>query len=68
MELTIKTELITDYIKQNHLTIKEFCKKCKMSPNTYYRIMKGATNINIRIIYNIAVEMNILCKDLIAYI
>lgn len=58
MKLTIKTELITNYIKQNNLTIKEFCEKCQISQHTYYRIMKGNTHINIRIMYRILVQTN----------
>lgn len=67
MELTIKTELIANYIKQNKLTIKEFCKRCKISQETYYRIMNGCTNIRSSTLYRILVETDILCDDLVVY-
>lgn len=67
MKLTIKTELITNYIKQNNLTIKEFCKQCQISQNTYYRIMNGETRIRIITMYKILVQTNILCEDILTY-
>lgn len=67
MKIALKTELITDYIKRNNLTIKEFCKRCKISTNTYYRIMSGETRIRIIAIYNILTEMNVLSEDIIIY-
>ncbi len=60
-----RTEPIKDYIKQNNLTIKEFCKRCEISFGTYYKFMSGTTNINIRIVYRILKETNFRCKDLL---
>lgn len=67
MKLTIKTELITNYIQQNNLTIKEFCKQCKISHNTYRKIMNGETNIRISTMYKILVKIKILCDDILIY-
>lgn len=60
-----RTEPIADYIKQNNLTIKEFCKRCEISSGTYYKFMSGTTDINIRIIYRILKETNLRCQDLL---
>lgn len=65
MKVNIKTELITNYIKLNNLTIKEFCKRCQISQKTYYRIMHGETNIRISSMYKILVQTNLLCKDIL---
>lgn len=65
MQTTIKTELITNYIKQNGLTIKEFCKLCNISQNSYYRIMNGKTNIRILTFYRILVKINVRCGDIL---
>ena len=67
MKLTIKTELITNYIEQNHLTIKEFCAKCQISKNTYYKIMKGNTNIYSMTMYKILAQTNLFCEDILVY-
>lgn len=67
MKLTIKTELITNYIRQNNLTVKEFCKQCQISQKTYYRIMNGETKIRIITMYKILVQTKILCDDILIY-
>ena len=65
MKVKIKTELITNYIIHNDLSIKEFCRQCGISQNTYYRIMNGQTNIRIITMYKILVQTKILCKDIL---
>lgn len=65
MKLIIKTELIKNYITTNNLTVKEFCEKCKISQNTYYRIVKGYTKIRISTLYRILVQTNLFCEDIL---
>ena len=67
MKLAIKTELITAYLQQNNLTIKEFCKRCNISVDTYYRIMQGDTHIRITTFYRILVETHLFCEDILTY-
>lgn len=49
----LNTKMITDYITTNHLTKREFCKQCKISITTFYRIMKGK-NFNLIALFRIA--------------
>lgn len=49
----INTRLINDYIKDNHLTKKEFCKTCKISVTTYYNIINGK-DFNLLSLFRIA--------------
>lgn len=41
MNKKLKTEIIEEYIKNNKITVKEFCKQCGISTSTYYRMMSG---------------------------
>lgn len=41
MENLIKTELITNYLKEHNLSKTKFCKLCKISVSTFNRIMNG---------------------------
>ncbi|MBD5632098.1 MAG: helix-turn-helix transcriptional regulator [Clostridia bacterium] len=37
----INTKIIESYIRENNLTKTEFCRQCKISTSTYYRIING---------------------------
>ena len=37
----IKTEIIKNYIKENELNIKDFCKLCGICQTTYYKIINN---------------------------
>lgn len=41
MNKQFNTDVIKKYIKENRLTITEFCELCEISRVTYYNIMKG---------------------------
>ena len=41
MNERVNFDIITKYINDNHLTVKEFCKQCKISVTTYYKIKHG---------------------------
>lgn len=57
MELNIF--IITKYIKENKLTIKQFCAICKLSYNTLRKIVKGQKNIRISSLFKIARTLKI---------
>jgi len=40
-KITLNTQPIFNYIKNNNLTIKDFCEKCKINVSTFYRIING---------------------------
>ena len=37
----VKTDLIKSFIKENNLSIAKFCKLCKISSSTLYKIFNG---------------------------
>ena len=41
MNERVNFDILTKYISDNHLTVKEFCKHCKISMSTYYKIKQG---------------------------
>ncbi|MDE7328870.1 MAG: helix-turn-helix domain-containing protein [Clostridia bacterium] len=43
----LNERIILNYIKENNLTIQEFCQRCKISKSTYYKIMNRE---NIRLL------------------
>lgn len=66
MSTKVKTEVIDNYRKQNKLTVHQFCRKCNISENAYYKFMKSQfSKIRISVVYNIAVTLNMHCEDLI---
>ncbi len=59
----IKTNIIDivfikEYIKNEKLTQKEFCKKCKISTSTLYRLLHG-NDFSFYMLYKIAKGINI---------
>lgn len=53
----LDVEKIAEFIKENGLTKKEFCKQCNISPSALYRIMNGK-NFNLTSLFRIAKRMN----------
>lgn len=45
MNYGINVEIINEYIKANNLSKTEFCKQCKISASTFYRLMQGKDNL-----------------------
>ena len=39
MQMTINTEVLQNYIKDNNMTAKQFCKLCGISQQQYNKIM-----------------------------
>lgn len=63
-KIIINTDLIKRYIRDNNLTIKEFCKKCDITYSSYLRIMKGVLK-KFKPFYNIAIAINVSLNDLL---
>lgn len=57
-ESGFNTQIISDYIKKNNLTQKDFCNKCNISINTYKKIITGK-NFRLLSLYKIAKVINI---------
>lgn len=55
--------LIMSYIKNNKLTIKDFCNHCRISRNVYYKI-KNNKNVLFISIFKIAKELKISASKL----
>ncbi len=58
MNEKLNISLIKNHINSNGLSIVEFCKLCRISTSTFYRIMQGK-DFNTMSIFKIAKEMNI---------
>ena len=59
----INIEQIKSYIKENKLTIEEFCKKAGFGKGTYYRILKGSIYLGVDVVFKLARAMKIEVKD-----
>lgn len=57
MELNIF--IIRKYIKENRLTIKQFCAMCKISYKTLRKLLKGQQNVKISSLFKIARTLKI---------
>ncbi len=64
MKEIVNTKLISDYIKNNNLTKKEFCKQCNISKSTFYKIMAGK-NYYLIALFKIAKKMGVKIHYLI---
>lgn len=66
MKTYINTKIIKDYMEQNNLTKKAFCKKAGISGYSLNKVFKGDLNIDIVILFKIAFAMDIHIKDMFA--
>ena len=64
-KIFIKTELITNYIKANNLTIKQFCEVCNIKYYNYLQLMKGDGNIKIDVLYRLCKTTSIILNELV---
>lgn len=55
----INTDLIISYLKENHISKKDFSKLCKTSVYTLNKILNGYTNFSIMILIRIVRILNI---------
>lgn len=58
MSAKVNANLFSEYIQNNRLTVKEFCKQCKVSLSTYYRIIQGK-DFNLISLFRIARKINV---------
>ena len=65
MENIINVGLVRDYIKKYNLSVKEFCKKCKICARTFYKIIKQRGKIRTITIFKFANAMNLYIGDIL---
>ncbi|MBQ7880579.1 MAG: hypothetical protein IJ358_01890 [Clostridia bacterium] len=65
-EITINVEIIKEYIKQNNLSVKEFCEKCNISYYSYLKLMRKEL-VKVRVLYNISILLDVRLVDLINF-
>ena len=58
MKPRIKSELIKNYMKVNNLSKTAFCKQCKISTNTYNKVINGEPPYYISGLFKIAKNIN----------
>ncbi len=58
MHKPLNTDIIKKYLDDNGLSIKEFCRQCKISTSSFYRIMQDK-NFRIISLFKIAKKLNI---------
>ena len=54
MEAKINTKLIDDYIKDNNLSKKEFCKLCGISQQILRKILRNQQNFYMTALFKVA--------------
>ena len=65
--LTYNSKIILDYIKDNKITKREFCKKCNISLYILNKLLCGNVNkIKISVLYNLCVILNVKAANLIS--
>ncbi len=57
IKLKVNTEFILNYIKENNLTKKEFCRQCGISPSTLNSILNG-NNIKLSSLKKLITKLN----------
>lgn len=66
MKLNYNTTLILNFIKNNNLTKKEFCKLCKLSKTSFYNILSNR-NVSTLSMLKVAIFMKVKLKDLVFF-
>lgn len=54
MSNIINTEIIKNYMEENNLSKRAFCKLCKISPATLERILMNKDSVRLMVIFRIA--------------
>lgn len=65
MEIEFKKEFFENYMRENNLSVKEFCKLCKIDVRVYNKIMNNKTNIRIKSLVKIARALNVKVSQFI---
>lgn len=58
MDNPFDTDMIISYLKENDLSVRQFCRLCKICPSTYKKIMTEG-NCKISAVFKISKAMNI---------
>ena len=64
MEARINTKLIEDYIKDNNLSKKEFCKICGISQQILRKILRNQQNFYITALFKVARTLKLHIHEL----
>ena len=51
--------MIDNYIKQNNLTREKFCRNCKISYESFLKVMRNETHFRINVVFKIAKGMEL---------
>ncbi|MBQ8468443.1 MAG: hypothetical protein IJ542_01660 [Clostridia bacterium] len=65
MIVKLNSKTIVDYMKQNNLDVKGFCKKCKISKDKFYLLMNAFSPQSIDTLINIHIGTGINLLKLI---
>lgn len=58
INLQFNADVMTNYLKENKMSVPQFCKKCGISTSTYYKSAKKKLNVRINIVCKIANTIN----------
>ena len=62
MDNKVNVKIIVEYLKENNLTRKEFCRQCRISTSTFYKIING-NDFGLQSLFRIAKRMDIrICE------
>ena len=64
MKVEFNIKLIEDYIKNNKLSKKEFCKLCGIGKPILRKILKNQQNLRLSALFKIARALNINVHEL----
>ncbi len=60
-----QTSFISDYRKRYGLTIREFCKKCNISTQSYYKIIRNDFNVMSSTVFRICKTLKINLSEFV---
>lgn len=60
----LRTDLINKYMRENNITKREFCKKCKISHSQLKRMYKNDFDFYIESLYKVCKLLNVELKDM----
>lgn len=66
-KININFKFITNYINENNLTIKQFCKLCDIKYYNYRQFMLCDGNIKADVLFKVCKTINIKLKDLVGF-
>lgn len=64
MQVMIKKELIEEYLKRENISKTEFCKRSRISPEVYNKIMSDKENYRIDALFRVAKTLGVRILEL----